>query len=125
MSTDGGNTFTTIWDVADIRAEYSANWASWSDIWPVSINMDQYVGTNANIQFDFHYEADMGAADQAIIQNVKFTNYFDPRMDVTTEDTISVFTYVGNPEAVIIPVEGRNLNSTIAVTTTALFIPLG
>lgn len=121
MSTDGGNTFTTIWDVADIRAEYSANWASWSDIWPVSINMDQYVGTNANIQFDFHYEADMGAADQAIIQNVKFINYFDPRMDVTTEDTISVFTYVGNPEAVIIPVEGRNLNSTIAVTTTAPF----
>ena len=121
MSTDGGNTYNTVWNVADIREAFAAYWTGWDDIWPVSIDMDQYVGTNANIKFDFHYEADIEAADQAIIQNVRFVNFYDPRMDVLAEDTISVFTYVGHPEAVIIPVEGRNLNSTINVTTTAPF----
>ena len=121
LSTDGGNTFNTIWDVADIREAFAAYWASWSDIWPVYFNMDQYVGTNTNIQFDFHYEADIDAADQIIIQNVKFINYTEPRMDVVAEDTISVFTYVGHPDAIAIPVEGRNLNSTISVATTAPF----
>ena len=121
MSTDGGNTFNTIWDVADIRADYAENWSSWDDIWPVYFDMDQYVGTNTNIQFDFHYEADVDAADQMIIQNVKFINFFEPKMDVISDDTISVFTYVGHPDAIAIPVEGRNLNSNITVTTTAPF----
>ena len=121
MSTDGGNTFTTIWNVADIREAFASYWTGWDDVWPVYFDMDQYVGTNANIQFDFHYEADVDAADQVIIQNVKFINYTEPRMDVVAEDTVSVFTYVGHPEAMVIPVEGRNLNNTVTVTTTAPF----
>lgn len=121
MSTDGGNTYTTVWDVADIRADFSANWASWSDIWPVKFNMDQYLGSNALIKFDFHYEADLGAADQVIVQAVKFTNYSDPRMTVNAEDTIDFFTYIGNPEAITIPVDARNLSEAINVNTTAPF----
>ncbi len=121
MSIDGGNTFNTIWDVADIREAFDSYWTGWDDVWPVYFDMDQYVGTNANIQFDFHYEADVDAADQVIIQNVKFINYTEPRMDVISDDTVSVFTYVGHPDAIAIPVEGRNLNSNITVTTTAPF----
>ena len=121
MSTDGGNTYTPIWNVADIRADFSEYWSSWSDIWPVKFNMDQYIGTNALIKFDFHYEADLGAADQVIIQAVKFTNYQDPRMAVNADDTLDFFTYVGNPETFIIPVEGRNLSESINVNTTAPF----
>ena len=52
---------------------------------------------------------------------MKFINYTEPRMDVISDDTMSVFTYVGHPDAIAIPVEGRNLNSTITVTTTAPF----
>jgi hypothetical protein len=121
MSTDGGNTFNTVWDVANIREAFAEYWTGWSDIWPVHFDMDQYVGTNANIQFDFHYETDEDAADQIIIQNVKFINYLEPKLDVISDDTISVFTYVGHPEAIAIPVEGRNLNSAINVTTTEPF----
>ena len=121
MSTDGGNSYTTVWDVADIRAEYAADWASWDDIWPVSFNMDQYLGTNSLIKFDFHYETDASAADQVIIQSVKFTNYHDPRMTVNADDTITFFTYVGNPETIVIPVNARNLSSSIQVSTTAPF----
>ncbi len=121
MSTDGGNTYTTVWDVADIRADFSAYWTGWSDIWPVKFNMDQYLGSNALIKFDFHYEADLGAADQVIVQAVKFTNYNDPRMTVNAEDTIDFFTYIGNPEAIIIPVDARNLSEAINVNTTAPF----
>lgn len=121
MSTDGGNTFNTIWDVADIRAAFNEYWSSWDDVWPVYFNMDQYVGTNTNIQFDFHYEADIEAADQVIIQNVKFVNYHEPKLDVISADTVSVFTYIGHPDAIAIPVEGRNLNSNITVSTTAPF----
>lgn len=120
MSINGGP-FNTVWDVQDIRADYAAIFTSWSDIWPVYIDMDQYVGTNNNIQFDFHYEADLDAADQAIVKNVRFINFFEPRMDVISEDTIEVFTYVGNPEAIEIPIEGRNLTNGIAVTATAPF----
>ncbi|MBR6063321.1 MAG: choice-of-anchor J domain-containing protein [Bacteroidales bacterium] len=121
MSTDGGNTYTTVWDVADIRADFSAYWTGWSDIWPVKFNMDQYLGSNALIKFDFHYEADLGAADQVIVQAVKFTNYSDPRMTVNAEDTIDFFTYIGNPEAITIPVDARNLSEAINVNTTAPF----
>jgi hypothetical protein len=121
MSTDNGNSWTTVFDVADIRAQFAENWTGWDNVWPVNIDMDQYLGSNAQIKFDFHYEADLGAADQVIIQNVKFINYFDPRMDVFADDTVDVFTYVGNPQSIIIPVEGRNLNSSIQVTTTAPF----
>lgn len=121
MSTDGGNSYTTVWDVADIRAEFADYWSSWSDIWPVSFNMDQYLGTNSLIKFDFHYETDASAADQVIIQSVKFTNYHDPRMTVNADDTITFFTYVGNPETIVIPVNARNLSSSIQVSTTAPF----
>lgn len=121
MSADGGNTFNTVWDVQDIRADFAASWSSWNDIWPVQINMDQYLGTNNNIQFDFHYEADSGAADQVIIQNVNFYNFFNPEMIVFASDEYNFFTYVGHPEAIVIPIEGRNLNSSINVTTTAPF----
>ena len=121
MSTDGGNTYTTVWDVADIRAEFADYWASWSDIWPVKFNMDQYLGTNAQIKFDFHYESDLDAADQVIIQALRFTNYHDPRLAISAADTIDFFTYVGNAEAVVIPVEGRNLSEAINVSTTAPF----
>lgn len=122
MSTDNGLNWTTIFNLADVRADFAANWADWSTILPVSFNMDQYLGSNAQIKFDFHYEADHGAADQVIIQNVKFTNYHDPRMVVDAEDSIiTFFTYVGHPEAITIPVEGRNLSNPINVTTTAPF----
>lgn len=121
MSTNGGNTYTTVWNVADIRADFSAYWTGWSDVWPVKFNMDQYLGTNAQIKFDFHLEADLGAADQVIIQAVKFTNYSDPRMIVNAEDTIDFFTYIGNPEAIVIPIEARNLSEAINVNTTAPF----
>ncbi len=121
MSLDGGNTYTNVWSSQDIRAEFAENWSSWDDIWNAHINMDQYLGTNNQIKFDFHFVADSGAADQVIIQNVRFLNYHDPRMAVNAEDTMILFTYVNSPEAIVIPVEGRNLTAAINVTATAPF----
>ena len=121
MSTDGGNTFNTVWDIQDIRADFAAYWSNWNDIWPVHIDMDQYVGAANNIQFDFHYETDSSAADQVIIQNVRFSNFSYPEMNVFSSDEYNLFTYVGHPEVIVIPIEGRNLNSSINVTTTTPF----
>lgn len=121
MSLDGGNTYTNVWSSQDIRAEFAENWSSWDDIWNAHINMDQYLGTNNQIKFDFHFVADSGAADQVIIQNVRFLNYHDPRMAVNAEDTMILFTYVNSPEAIVIPVDGRNLTAAINVTATAPF----
>ena len=121
MSLDGGNTYTNVWNSQDIRAEFAAGWESWDNIWPAHINMDQYLGANNQIKFDFHYVADSGASDQVIIQNVRFVNYHNPKLDVDAKDTISLFSYVGSPETIVIPVEGRNLNTAINVTTTSPF----
>ena len=123
MSLDGGNTYTTIWNFLDIQAEFADYWSSWSDIWPVSFNMDQYLGTNSQIKFDFHYESELGAGGAGypyFVQNVRFLNYFEPSINVmNTQDTIEFFTYIGDPQPIEIPVEGRNLTSTINVTTTS------
>ena len=121
MSADNGVSWTRVFDVADIRADFAAYWTGWSDVWPVVINMDQYLGSNAQIKFDFHYEADLGAADQVIIQAVKFVNYHDPRLSVDVPDTLDFFTYVGNPEAIVIPVNARNLSEAVNINTTAPF----
>lgn len=116
MSTNGGNSYTTIWDIQDCREAYSEVWTSAWPVWPVSVNMDQYIGSNSLLKFDFHYEAAVGAADQFIIRDLQFTNFFDPRLKVSAEDTIRFFSYIGNPETIIIPVEGRNLTQAISVS---------
>lgn len=121
LSTDGGITYSTLWDIQDCIEEYSAVWNSNWPIWPVSHNMDQYIGSNSLLKLDFYYAAPVGAAVQFIFTNLKFNNFFDPRLDVNAKDTINFFTYVGNPEMITIPVEGRNITNSIQVNTTAPF----
>ena len=124
MSLDGGNTYTTIWNFLDIQADFAEVWGGWSDIWTVRFNMDQYLSTNSQVVFDFHYESELGAGGSGYpyyIQNVKFVNYHNPVLTVNAEDTIDFFTYIGNPQPIVIPVEGRNLNTAINVATAAPF----
>lgn len=121
MSLNDGATWATVWEVADIREAYAANWTSWDNIWPVKLNMDDYVGTNNQIKFDFVFTAIEGAADQMIIQNVKFDSYQDPRMAINADDTMNFFSYVGDPEVQVISIEGRNLNVNSVVTASENF----
>lgn len=121
MSLNDGATWATVWEVADIREAYAANWTSWDNIWPVKFNMDEYLGTNNQIKFDFVFTAAVGAADQMIIQNVKFTNYQDPRLAINADDTMNFFSYVGDPEIQEITIEGRNLNDSTVATASENF----
>ena len=121
MSADGGNSYETVWDIQDCIEEYDAVWNSNWPVWPVSVNMDQHIGSNDLIKFDFHYTAEVGAADQFIIRDLKFENFFDPRFSVPTADTLNFFSYVGDPQTIVIPVEGRNLSNEINVSTTLPF----
>lgn len=121
MSLNDGTSWEEVWSVADIREEYAANWTSWDNIWPVKFNMDEYLGSNNQIKFDFIFTAATGAADQMIIQNVKFTNYQDPRLVINAEDTMTFFSYVGDPEVQEITLEGRNLNANTVATASENF----
>lgn len=121
ISTDGGNSFNTIWDIADIREDMASTWQGWDDpAYPIAINMDPYIGLD-NIVFDFVYTADSLAADQIIISDVKFSNFDDPRFQVLSEDTVNMFSYLGSPIANAMTVIGHNLTQNITVTTNAPF----
>ena len=117
MSTDGGNTYTTIWNAHDDLDRLTSIFTSWSSVLPVTINLDTL--RMNNVKFDFVYEGEAHVAGQMIIHYVQFNNFFDPRLTVTAEDSIDFFTYVGHAEPTIIPIEGRNLTSSINVATTA------
>lgn len=121
ISTDGGTNWNTIWNFASIREEMASTWQGWDDpAYPVAINMDPYIGMD-NIVFDFIYQADTLAADQIILSDVKFSNFADPRFAVLADDTMSLFSYLGDPVANEITVVGHNLTQNITVTTTAPF----
>lgn len=121
MSLNDGATWEEVWNVADIRAEYAAIWTLDWPVWPVRFNMDEYLGTNDQVKFDFIFTAATGAADQMIIQNVKFTNYQDPRLAINADDTMNFFSYVGDPEIQEITIEGRNLNANTVATASENF----
>lgn len=121
ISTDGGTNWNTIWNFASIREEMASTWQGWDDpAYPVAINMDPYIGMD-NIVFDFIYQADTLAADQIILSDVKFSNFADPRFAVLADDTMSLFSYLGDPVANEITVVGHNLTQNITVTATTPF----
>lgn len=119
MSTDGGNTYTTVWNARNDLDRLTEIFTDWSSVMPVSINLDTLKVNN--VKFDFVYEGEAGVAGQILVYYAQFDNYFNPDMIVNAADSIGFYTYIGRPKAISIPVAGRNLNASINASVGAPF----
>lgn len=119
MSTDGGNSYTTVWNAHDNIDKLTEIAAGWDTELPVAINLDNY--KMDNVKFDFVYEGEAHVAGQMIIKNIRFDNYFEPSLTAVCADTLDFFTYIGHAEPMVIPVVGRNLMDTITIAVEAPF----
>lgn len=124
MSTDNGTSYTSIWNSMDYAAIYGGSWSGYNSYMHVSFNMDEYIGQDG-IKFCFQFIAPAGAGfpdNQAIcVKNIKFNTFADPRLVINAEDTMTFFSYVGDPEVQEITLEGRNLNANTVVTASENF----
>lgn len=123
MSADNGATYTSIWNSMDYAAIYGESWTGYNSYMHVSFNMDEYLGQDG-IKFCFRFEAPAGAGfpdNQAIcVKNIKFNTFADPRL-IVDADSLTLFSYVGDPFTFELPVVGRNLTANTVATTTLPF----
>ncbi len=123
-STDNGTSYTSIWNSMDYAAIYGGSWSGYNSYMHVSFNMDEYIGQDG-IKFCFQFVAPAGAGfpnNQAIcVKNIKFNTFADPRLTINAEDTMTFFSYVGDPDVYEIAIEGRNLNANTVATASENF----